>query len=282
MLVRKDPETAPLCPQCGDAMRLARKLPPVRPLSGLVVHLCGGCGYVGTAEREPDPPPPKWLRPTRGVRYFPVSCRHSRTPMIRHGRPAKDEADLSSLRGAHEARQATALARPQTPSDPPVSVHRLRACRHGRVARVRRRGALNELRDSLGAHHTCGYRLANGSRHRPERDPGNRSIISTARSVKDFGRIDAANRERAGTLTPRLQSRTPSVAPLMPRQVQRAFAEAGRAVTKRTAPGMPSPISEFAMPPVSAPKLPAPATTKAEQQKDSADVFGEAKPLPGV
>ena len=97
---------------------------------------------------------------------FPVSCRHSRTPIIRHGRPAKDEADLSSLRGAHEARQATALARPQTPSDPPVSVHRLRACRHGRVARVRRRGALNELRDSLGAHHTCGYRLANGSRHR--------------------------------------------------------------------------------------------------------------------
>ena len=69
MLVRKDPESAPLCPQCGDAMRLARKLPPVRPLSGLVVHLYGGCGYVGTAEREPDPPPPKWLRPTRGVRY---------------------------------------------------------------------------------------------------------------------------------------------------------------------------------------------------------------------
>ena len=67
---------------------------------------------------------------------FPVSCRHSRTPIIRHGRPAKDEADLSSLRGAHEARQATALARPQTPRGPPVSVHRLRACRHGRVARA--------------------------------------------------------------------------------------------------------------------------------------------------
>ena len=47
-----------------------------------------------------------------------------------------DEADLSSLRGAHEARQATALARPQTPSDPAVSVHRLRACGHGRVARA--------------------------------------------------------------------------------------------------------------------------------------------------
>ena len=46
-------------------------------------------------------------------KIFPVSCRHSRTPMIRHGRPAKDETDLS-LRGADEARQATALARPQT------------------------------------------------------------------------------------------------------------------------------------------------------------------------
>ena len=77
MLVRKDPETAPLCPQCGDAMRLARKLPAVLPLSGLVVHLCGGCGYVGTAEREPDAPPLKWLRPTRGVRYslFPAGTR---------------------------------------------------------------------------------------------------------------------------------------------------------------------------------------------------------------
>ena len=74
----------------------------------------------------------------------------------------------------------------------------------------------------------------------------------------------------------------PAVRTVDEEQVQRAFAEAGRAVTKRTAPGMPSPISEFAMPPVSAPKLPAPATTKAEQQKDSADVFGEAKPLPGV
>jgi hypothetical protein len=45
MLVPKEPETAPLCPQCGDAMRLARKLPPVRPLSGLVVHLCGRCAF---------------------------------------------------------------------------------------------------------------------------------------------------------------------------------------------------------------------------------------------
>jgi hypothetical protein len=70
MLVQKDPETAPLCPQCEDAMRLARKLPPVRPLSGLVVHLCGRCRYVGTADREPEPPPPKWLRPQRGTRYF--------------------------------------------------------------------------------------------------------------------------------------------------------------------------------------------------------------------
>ena len=70
---------------------------------------------------------------------FPVSYPHSRTPMIRHGRPAKDEADLSSVRGAHEAPQAIALARPQTPRDPAVSVHRLRTCRHGRVAGARGR-----------------------------------------------------------------------------------------------------------------------------------------------
>ena len=37
MRVRKEAETAPHCPQCGDAMRLARKLPAVRPLSGLAV-----------------------------------------------------------------------------------------------------------------------------------------------------------------------------------------------------------------------------------------------------
>lgn len=55
-----------------------------------------------------------------------------------YGRPAKDEADLSSLRGAHEARQATALARPQAARGSAVSVHRLRACRYDRVARVRR------------------------------------------------------------------------------------------------------------------------------------------------
>jgi hypothetical protein len=46
--------------------------------------------------------------------------------------------DLSSLRGAHEARQATALARPQAARGSAVSVHRLRECRYGRVARVRR------------------------------------------------------------------------------------------------------------------------------------------------
>jgi hypothetical protein len=69
MLVRKGLETAPLCPQCGDAMRLARKLPPVRPLAGLVIHLCGRCGYVGASERESEPPSPKWLQPKRGSRY---------------------------------------------------------------------------------------------------------------------------------------------------------------------------------------------------------------------
>ena len=68
MLVRKEPETAPLCPQCGDAMRLARKLPSLRVLAGIVVHLCGRCGYVEASQRERKPPPPKW-RPTRGERY---------------------------------------------------------------------------------------------------------------------------------------------------------------------------------------------------------------------
>ena len=44
-----------------------------------------------------------------------------------------------SLRGAHEARQATALARPQTPRGSAVSLHRLRPYRHGRAARFRAR-----------------------------------------------------------------------------------------------------------------------------------------------
>jgi hypothetical protein len=66
-----------------------------------------------------------------------------------------------------------ALARPQTPSDPAVSVHRLRACGHGRVARVRRRGALNELRDSLGA--------GANSRARTKDAPG-QSLKATGRS----------------------------------------------------------------------------------------------------
>jgi hypothetical protein len=50
-------------------MRLARKLPSLRLLLGLVVHLCGRCGYVETREREPEPPPPKWLQPKRGSRH---------------------------------------------------------------------------------------------------------------------------------------------------------------------------------------------------------------------
>ena len=142
MLVRKDPETAPLCPQCGDAMRLARKLPAVRPLSGLVVHLCGRLRIRRNRRTRARSPTTEVASTDARRTIFPVPCRHSRTPMIRHGRPAKDEADLSSLRGAHEARQATALARPQAPRDPAVSVHRLRACRHGRVARARGRIAL--------------------------------------------------------------------------------------------------------------------------------------------
>jgi ribosomal protein S27AE len=105
MLVRRDPETAPLCPQCGDAMRLARKLPAVRPLSGLVVHLCGRCGYVQIAEREPDPPPPKWLQPKRGARYSQFGAGTQE-------RPAKTRPDsaqsLFTLGGSHP-RQAASL-----------------------------------------------------------------------------------------------------------------------------------------------------------------------------
>jgi hypothetical protein len=126
-------ETAPLCPQCGDAMRLARKLPPVRPLSGLVVHLCGRCGYVGTAEREPDPPTTEVASTDARRAIFPVSCPHSRTPMIGHGRPAKNETDLPTVRGAHEAREAIALARPQSPRGHPVLVHRPRCIPFGRT-----------------------------------------------------------------------------------------------------------------------------------------------------
>ena len=38
-----------------SAAPLARKLPPMRPLSGLVVHLCGGCGYVEPPNASPIP-----------------------------------------------------------------------------------------------------------------------------------------------------------------------------------------------------------------------------------
>jgi integrase len=74
--------------------------------------------------------------------------------------------------------------------------------------------------------HSCGYKLANDGRDTRsiQRYLGHRSIVSTVRYTslrpigsRILGRIDADNRERAGTLTPRLQSRTPSVAPLMPR-----------------------------------------------------------------
>ena len=69
-LFGKTREMAPICPPMWgcDAAACPQAPASAAPLSGLVVHLCGGCGYVGTAEREPDPPPPKWLRPTRGVR----------------------------------------------------------------------------------------------------------------------------------------------------------------------------------------------------------------------
>ena len=107
---------------------------------------CGRClGWSSTYADAADTSEPPNASPIphhrsgfnrRAAYDIPCSVPALGTPMIRHGRPAKDEADLSSMRGAHEAREATALARPQTPRGPPVSVHRLGACRYGRVARA--------------------------------------------------------------------------------------------------------------------------------------------------
>jgi ribosomal protein S27AE len=45
---------APLCPRCGDPMRLARK--KSRLPQGLLVYLCGGCGYVEIGEPKDHQP----------------------------------------------------------------------------------------------------------------------------------------------------------------------------------------------------------------------------------
>ena len=110
MLVRKDPgDGTDLPPNVG--MRCCG-LPAS---SRLVRPRC--LGWSSTYAEAADTSEPPNANPIphhrsgfdrRAAYGFPVSCRHSRTPIIRHGRPAKDEADLSPLRGAHEARQAAA------------------------------------------------------------------------------------------------------------------------------------------------------------------------------
>ena len=75
-------------PRCGDPMRLARKLPPVRSLSGLVVRLCGDVRIRRSQRREPERPVPmaptetpativKQLRAETGV---PISMNLARAP----------------------------------------------------------------------------------------------------------------------------------------------------------------------------------------------------------
>jgi hypothetical protein len=112
-------------------VRLARKLPPARPLSGLVVHLCGRCGYVGTAEREPDPPPPKWLRPTRGVRYSLF-----RAALANVDDQTDNEPKTRLICRRCGARTKLARQLPWIDPRSPCFRHRLGACRFVRVARA--------------------------------------------------------------------------------------------------------------------------------------------------
>ena len=103
MLVRRDPETAPLCPQCGDAMRLARKLPAVRLLSGLVVHLCGRCGYVRTASASPIYHHLSGFNPS-AVSDIPYSV-----PALKYAEPRRGLLSALSQLGGSQPRQAASL-----------------------------------------------------------------------------------------------------------------------------------------------------------------------------
>src|SRR4051812_38840337 len=61
-------------------MRLARRLPPLRPLAGLGFHLWGRWGYVASAAGQPDPPLPKWLQQRRDIRFQPRLRREVQRP----------------------------------------------------------------------------------------------------------------------------------------------------------------------------------------------------------
>ena len=216
-LFGKTRETAPICPPmwgCDAAC-------PQAPASARCLGWSSTYAEAADTSEPPNANPIPHHRSgfnRRAAYEFPVSCRHSRTPIIRHGRPAKDEADLSSLRGRMKlARQLPWLDHKL----PAILLFQCIDCGHVDMvewpASDEEAPSINFC-DSLGAHHTCGYRLANGSGHPVDPTLSGKQVDYLDRPiVKDSGRIDAANRERAGTLTPRLQSRSPSVAPLMPR-----------------------------------------------------------------
>ena len=135
MLVRKDPETAPRCPIAGMRCGL--------PASS---RQCGRClGWSSTYAEAADTSEPPNASPIPHHRSgfnrraaYDIPC--SVPALANADDPNMDDQPKTRLIcrrcAAHAARQATALARPETPSDPAVSVHRLRACGHGRVARA--------------------------------------------------------------------------------------------------------------------------------------------------
>jgi hypothetical protein len=47
----------PVCPRCGDPMRLARKFPRLKPLTEMHFYLCGRCGNVETIDNSPKASP---------------------------------------------------------------------------------------------------------------------------------------------------------------------------------------------------------------------------------
>jgi ribosomal protein S27AE len=50
--VNENQPIAPVCPRCGDPMRLARKFPPLKPLPEMRFYLCGRCGNVETIDNS--------------------------------------------------------------------------------------------------------------------------------------------------------------------------------------------------------------------------------------
>jgi hypothetical protein len=51
--VKHDQPIAPICPRCGDPLRLARKFPRLKLLTEMHFYLCGRCGNVETIDNSP-------------------------------------------------------------------------------------------------------------------------------------------------------------------------------------------------------------------------------------